>query len=205
MRTTPVLHLRLAARLREHAAEARALGARLAGAELEGHAITVERDLDAIRSVARALAEKVTRFAGQEAKYPIARVWAAAAEIAARPQDLRRAPLAPQGLAALPVEKRRAIQAAGRQAWAARLPEERCRASQKAAQTSRSRGKTRQGERHPASVLTDAQVAEIRRLWANGSGPSHATLAKQFGVSRELVGKIVRGQLRKAPATRRPT
>lgn len=53
-------------------------------------------------------------------------------------------------------------------------------------------GRTGQGvgERNPRAVLTDEQVAEIRRLYAAG-GISQNSLAKQFGVSQPQVSRLV--------------
>jgi DNA-binding XRE family transcriptional regulator len=52
------------------------------------------------------------------------------------------------------------------------------------------------GEKNPASVLTDKEVAEIRLAYANG-GYTQKQLAKQYGVSHQAVSKIVRGDRRK--------
>lgn len=48
------------------------------------------------------------------------------------------------------------------------------------------------GERNPAARLTEAQVAEIKRLLARGAG--HRFLAERFGVSRTTIGAIARGE-----------
>lgn len=48
----------------------------------------------------------------------------------------------------------------------------------------------RRGESHPNAKLTDAQVAEIRRRYVRGRG---AALAREFGVSKSLVGQITAG------------
>lgn len=47
------------------------------------------------------------------------------------------------------------------------------------------------GELHPAHKLTEEQVLEIRRRWVDG-GVSQRELAVEFGVTRGLVGHIVR-------------
>ncbi len=52
------------------------------------------------------------------------------------------------------------------------------------------------GERHGMHKLSDAQVAEVRRRYANDNGPSHATLASTLGVSESCIGLIVRGERR---------
>jgi len=52
------------------------------------------------------------------------------------------------------------------------------------------------GDGHPSSKLTDEQVREIRALAA--SGQSYPTLAARFGVTSSNIGRIVRGQSRRA-------
>ena len=47
------------------------------------------------------------------------------------------------------------------------------------------------GERHPCHKLTDAQVVAIRERWDAG-GVLQRTLAAEFGVTRGLIGMIVR-------------
>lgn len=49
------------------------------------------------------------------------------------------------------------------------------------------------GERQGMSKLTEKAVKEIRRLYAAGS-VTHAQLGRQFGVSREAIGTITRGE-----------
>lgn len=51
------------------------------------------------------------------------------------------------------------------------------------------------GERHHAAKLTDAQVAEVRRL--AGEGHSQRALARRFGMSQPGIGKLLRGEHRK--------
>jgi len=46
------------------------------------------------------------------------------------------------------------------------------------------------GEEHPQAVLTDVEVADLRRLHATGSYQQRA-LAKQFGVSQSTVWRLV--------------
>lgn len=48
------------------------------------------------------------------------------------------------------------------------------------------------GTRHPAAKLTQAQVREIRQRHA-ADGMTHRQIASLYGVSRELIGLIVRG------------
>lgn len=55
------------------------------------------------------------------------------------------------------------------------------------------KGRQPSGEGNPNAKLTAAQVAEIRRMYAAG-GVLHRELAAQFGVSRSLVGNIIRGE-----------
>lgn len=54
-------------------------------------------------------------------------------------------------------------------------------------------GTVRLGEAHGGAKLTEANVIEIRRLYAAG-GVSHAGLAAQFGVHHGTIGKITRRQ-----------
>lgn len=49
------------------------------------------------------------------------------------------------------------------------------------------------GVSHHAARLTPEQVDLIRRLYADGAG-SHSQLSAQFGVSKEQIGHIVRGE-----------
>lgn len=51
---------------------------------------------------------------------------------------------------------------------------------------------SKSGEEHYAHKLTEAQVIEMRERWARG-GVKQRELAEQFGVTRALVGQIVRG------------
>lgn len=53
----------------------------------------------------------------------------------------------------------------------------------------RGRGADRKGEKHPLAKLTSDKVLEIRRLASCGT--VHSVLAKQFGVRRGQIGKIV--------------
>ncbi len=46
------------------------------------------------------------------------------------------------------------------------------------------------GERHGKSVLTEAQVVEIRRIWANRT-LSGGQLARRFGLSRNCIYAVV--------------
>ena len=46
------------------------------------------------------------------------------------------------------------------------------------------------GERNPDAKLVDAQVAEVRRLYAEGF--TQQTLADMYGVSQMLISKKVR-------------
>ena len=48
------------------------------------------------------------------------------------------------------------------------------------------------GERHPGARLSEAQVAEIKRLLTRGAG--YRFLAERFGVSRTTIGAIARGE-----------
>ena len=50
----------------------------------------------------------------------------------------------------------------------------------------------RYGENNPAARLTEAQVAEIKRLLARGAG--HTFLAERFGVSHTTIGAIARNE-----------
>lgn len=53
------------------------------------------------------------------------------------------------------------------------------------------------GSEHPNSILTEADVSEIRRLYRGNArsrprpGPSMQALADRFGVRREIVGRIL--------------
>jgi hypothetical protein len=66
----------------------------------------------------------------------------------------------------------------------------------------RHRRDTRPGERHHFAQLTEAQVAEIRARYAAGGSHRrgvHGTvtqpmLAAEYGVSRQAIGKVVRGE-----------
>lgn len=51
------------------------------------------------------------------------------------------------------------------------------------------------GEAHGNAVLSDRQIAEIRRLSA-ADGTSHRELAKLFGTSKATVGRITRSEVR---------
>lgn len=50
----------------------------------------------------------------------------------------------------------------------------------------------RYGEQHPGSKLTAAQVREIRSRAATGE--TNASIARQMGVARKTVAKVVRGE-----------
>ena len=56
----------------------------------------------------------------------------------------------------------------------------------------RHRGADRRGEKCPTARLTWASVAEIRGLLTEGC--SHASLGRQFGVSRKAISKIANGE-----------
>ena len=50
----------------------------------------------------------------------------------------------------------------------------------------------RMGETHPRAVLTDEQVEEMRDRWENDSPrPTHAVLAREYGVSTSTVASVV--------------
>lgn len=51
----------------------------------------------------------------------------------------------------------------------------------------------RRGQDNPAAKLSEAQVAEIKRLLARGAG--YRFLAQRFGVTPQTIGAIARGQL----------
>ncbi len=55
----------------------------------------------------------------------------------------------------------------------------------------------RWGDRHPSTKLTDAQVAEIRKLASEGA--SYYSLGKRFGVCKQHAGLIAKGLSRKMP------
>ena len=58
------------------------------------------------------------------------------------------------------------------------------------------------GEQHPQARLSDAQVAEIRRRHIPYSHPARKTggstteLAREFGVTRQYIGDLVKGEWR---------
>lgn len=59
------------------------------------------------------------------------------------------------------------------------------------------RGRSLVGSRHPKSKLTEEQVADVRRRYVRGhkshnQGNAHL-LAAEFGVSREMITRICRG------------
>jgi len=68
-----------------------------------------------------------------------------------------------------------------------RNPEKAREATERIARYRRVYGK---GEDHPAAKLTDAQVRQIRVLYAAG-GITQYALADRFGVSQPVIGKIV--------------
>ena len=45
-----------------------------------------------------------------------------------------------------------------------------------------------------SAKLTDAQIAEIRSRYVPGQKPSHADLAREYGMSRSAIGFITRGE-----------
>jgi hypothetical protein len=55
----------------------------------------------------------------------------------------------------------------------------------------RGRWSSRKGERHPLSILTEPEVRKIRELAA--SGLTQSAIADRFEISRQQIGKIVRG------------
>jgi hypothetical protein len=72
----------------------------------------------------------------------------------------------------------------------------------------RKKGREAHGEQLPQSVLTKAQVVEIRELYQGNVrqgavGPTQQQLADEFGVKREAIGKIIRGErwVRALPAS----
>lgn len=51
------------------------------------------------------------------------------------------------------------------------------------------------GERHPHSVLTEAQVLEIRRIYRCGSRETgQKSLARRYGVNQDTIANIVHGR-----------
>lgn len=52
------------------------------------------------------------------------------------------------------------------------------------------------GENHARAKLTDADVAEIRRVYVKGRRPRLRELAEQFGVSISQIHRIVNGRQR---------
>lgn len=54
-------------------------------------------------------------------------------------------------------------------------------------------GKIQRGIAHPQAILTDDEVRTIRTLYAAHEG-TQEQLAARFGVRREAIGKIVRGE-----------
>ncbi len=56
------------------------------------------------------------------------------------------------------------------------------------------KNRMRHGEEHPASVLTESQVLQIRGFYQRGvRGRGHKTIAKQFGVNPRVIWNIVNG------------
>lgn len=53
------------------------------------------------------------------------------------------------------------------------------------------RGGSASGEHHGRSKLTEVQVCEIRKRYANSSEPSQRKLAREFGVSRTVIQRII--------------
>lgn len=49
------------------------------------------------------------------------------------------------------------------------------------------------GEHNPSAILTEADVATIRRRYSDGAA-TQTTLADQFGVSQAEISKIVNGK-----------
>jgi len=64
------------------------------------------------------------------------------------------------------------------------------------------RGRQARGERHGRSVLTDAQVVEVRALLATDINRS--LIAARFGVSRGLITLIAQGKRRGPPRPSTP-
>lgn len=58
----------------------------------------------------------------------------------------------------------------------------------------RARGKLQQGTRNSMAKLDDAAVAAIRTAYATG-GETQDALAARYGVSRRLIGMVVRGRV----------
>lgn len=54
------------------------------------------------------------------------------------------------------------------------------------------RGQLARGERNGQAKLTEAQVAEVRRLYGQGVGPRE--LAERFGVHRQTIRLVIRGE-----------
>jgi len=51
------------------------------------------------------------------------------------------------------------------------------------------------GERNGRAVLTEDKVRFIRKLYSSpGKGPSHADVAKRFGVSKQAIDAVVSGK-----------
>lgn len=55
------------------------------------------------------------------------------------------------------------------------------------------KGRSLRGERHNLVHLSDADVLEIRRLWADGQS-TQAEIGKRFSVTKGLISLIVRGK-----------
>lgn len=53
----------------------------------------------------------------------------------------------------------------------------------------------RTGSRHPASKLTESNVAAIRQRLRAALPPTHASLAREFGVTKQVIGAIVRRRI----------
>jgi hypothetical protein len=51
------------------------------------------------------------------------------------------------------------------------------------------------GEQNPLARLTEVQVNEIRRRWAQGGRISKRALATEYGVSEMTIGRLLRGEL----------
>lgn len=198
MKPPPVIHLRLAERLRALAEEAELVEGRVAAAQLRAFASTVEADPDSIRKVAREARGIVQRFAEAGERSPLVKVWQAAALDASHPQRLRRPARSPRGLTALSAEERAQIQAIGTRARRALPPERQREIAQKAAATRKDRGTHRGGA---APLLSHAERREVVVLYDGGRGVSQVKIAARFGVSRSLVAKILRRHRQAAWAT----
>ena len=62
-------------------------------------------------------------------------------------------------------------------------------------QDAKRKGRTRgsEGSNHPRSVLTEAQVEDIKSLLSLPDKPSHAEIGRQYGISAQAIYKIDQG------------